>query len=458
MNERLKSKVCIVGLGPAGIGAALTLSNSPAARQVLCIDAGPFLHERHCAMLNSQICNKEKPCQVISGFGGCSLLSGGKVSAFPAGNSLSSILGSKNLAIDALSNALELFGHYVHLEKPNFSQADIEKAKKSFNKMGFEFRYYDAYLYDHDDLCKAYEKIVSQLRSAGISLLMCSELTKVDRKKEGYELTIMQNDKKLTILTEYLVLGVGRLGRALLRELNSELNLNGEENFLDVGVRLEFPTKMFSGVGMLHNDLKLIFKDARTFCVCRDGQVVQYAIDDLIFTEGSCNSKQNTGLTNLGIMVRLKKSKRNMMLLNSIKKNTMQSTRGKIIRQNLVEFLDKNCRTKRSSVKNDTPMFSRTEGNANLCFPRSISNSIREAVGHFASQLFPKKDWHRIVVYAPEVDYGGLRFPVNSDFSIASKLYLIGDGTGRFRGILQSFCSGMVCAKNIIGDIYEKNE
>ena len=53
-------------------------------------------------------------------------------------------------------------------------------------------------------------------------------------------------------------------------------------------------------------------------------------------------------------------------------------------------------------------------------------------------------------IFAPEVDYNGLSFPVNSDFSIIPRLYLIGDCTGRFRGILQAFCSGSICAESII--------
>jgi uncharacterized FAD-dependent dehydrogenase len=93
-SASMKKKICIVGLGPAGIAAALTFANSTCAKYVLCIDAGSYPSERHCAALENQSCKKEKLCQVISGFGGCSLISGGKISGYPAGNGLSSILGS----------------------------------------------------------------------------------------------------------------------------------------------------------------------------------------------------------------------------------------------------------------------------------------------------------------------------------------------------------------------------
>jgi Uncharacterized FAD-dependent dehydrogenases len=84
-------EVCIVGLGPAGIGAALALSKSNLASHVLCLDAGTSLSIRSCSILQNSSCKREKPCQIISGFGGCSLF-GAKISAFPAGSKFVTIL------------------------------------------------------------------------------------------------------------------------------------------------------------------------------------------------------------------------------------------------------------------------------------------------------------------------------------------------------------------------------
>ena len=95
MRNDYNFEACIVGLGPAGIGAALTLSNSNLASRVLCLDAGHHPSIKSCSVLQNNSCKKEKPCQMISGFGGCSLLGAGKISAFPAGSKLGAILGSK---------------------------------------------------------------------------------------------------------------------------------------------------------------------------------------------------------------------------------------------------------------------------------------------------------------------------------------------------------------------------
>ena len=67
-NRNYNVKVCIVGLGPAGIGVALTLSNSNLASHVLCLDTGNHLRNRSCSILQNSSCKTDQPCQMLSGF------------------------------------------------------------------------------------------------------------------------------------------------------------------------------------------------------------------------------------------------------------------------------------------------------------------------------------------------------------------------------------------------------
>ena len=456
MRNDYNPDVCIVGLGPAGIGAALTLLRSNLASRVFCLDAGTSQSIRSCPVLQNGSCKKEKPCQMISGFGGCSLLSGGKISAFPAGSELGTILGSKDLAERKLLEALGLFNNYLPLCKPNITTNDIKNARKLFGKLGFEYRYYDAYLYNQEELRKAYQKIFLQLKSAGVSLLVNTKVTKIDSQENGFKLIARQGDQRATIFTNYLVLGVGRLGRHMFTSLNAKLNLGGKENHLDVGVRLEFPTDLYPDITKHHNDLKLLFNDARTFCVCKDGKIAPYLVEDVFFTDGYYNPEYRSGFTNLAIMIRLKTSKQNETIFNKIKKKLLYVSYGKPVCQRLPDYLNvdiKNYDPDRS-LKSSISFW--VQGDVNQCFPPDVSIKIKEAVLYFTSRLFPKDCWEKVNVFAPEVDYGSLSFPVKSDFSISPGMYLIGDCTGRFRGILQAFCSGIICAESIIGDAYEK--
>jgi uncharacterized FAD-dependent dehydrogenase len=450
------SKVCIVGLGPAGIGAALAFSNSNLASRVLCLDAGTSLSIRSCSILQNSSCKREKPCQMISGFGGSSLF-GAKISAFPAGSKLATILGSKDLTKRKLSDALDLFNNYLPLQKPNITLNDIKNAKELFDKLGFEYRYYDAYLYAQEELRKAYQKIFSQLNSAGTSLLLNTELIKIHREENDFKLVAMHDNQKITIFTKYLLLGVGRLGRSLLKSVNTKLNLKGNENHLDVGVRLEFPTDLYPDITRYHNDLKLLFNDARTFCVCKDGKIAPYFFEDVFFTDGYYNPMYRSGFTNLGIMIRLKHTKQNDTIFDEIKKKLLNATNDKPICQRLPDYLNISTKSYNPSKSFKSSISFWVYDDVNQYFPQPISTKIKEAVFYFASRVLPKGRWNEVSVFAPEVGYGGLSFPVNSDFSIIPGMYLIGDCAGRFRGILQAFCSGVICAESIIGGENEKN-
>jgi len=72
-----------------------------------------------------------------------------------------------------------LFNNYLPLQKPNITQKAIKNAKELFDKLGFEYKYYDAYLYAPEELRKAYQKMFLQLNSADTSLLMNTELIQI---------------------------------------------------------------------------------------------------------------------------------------------------------------------------------------------------------------------------------------------------------------------------------------
>ena len=449
MNGKYSSEVCIVGLGPAGIGSALSFLNSNLATHVICLDAGTSPNNRSCAVIQNGCCEKEKPCQMISGFGGCSLLGGGKISLFPAGSNLMAILGSEDLVERELLKALNLFNKYLTLQKSDIGPNDIRNARELFEKLGFEYKYYEASLYNQEELRKAYQKIFLQLKSAGMSILLNTALIEIDHKEKGFKLIAKQSDQRITIFTKYLVLGIGRLGRNMLNSLNAKLDLGGKENHLDVGVRLEFPTDLCPDMTKYHNDLKLLFNSARTFCVCKNGKIAPYLLEDVFFTDGYSNLKHKSGFTNLGILIRLTQSKQNETIFYEIKKRQLQISAGKPVCQKLPDYLGIS-----SKNHNFSKSFSSfwAQSDINHCFPEPISTKIKEATCYFASRLLPKDRWDEVSVFAPEVDYGGLSFPISSDFSIIPRMYLVGDCTGRFRGILQAFCSGIICAESIIGD------
>ena len=444
-----KVRVVVVGLGPSGIGTILSLAKSNLAPHILCLDAGDHLSMRSCSILNDNYCRKEKLCQMVSGFGGCSLMGGGKVSLFPAGSALVEILGSDALAKRAILRAIDVFGSYVNLKKPKIRTKDIKTAKDLYTQMGFEYKYYEAYSYNQSDLHKAYKRLFGELESKGVSLWLRTELIEIERSKDCYRLTVKRGNELLSISAKYVVLGLGRLGRTFLNSLNARLNLNGSYNHLDVGVRLEFPKSICPDLTRYHNDLKLKFGSARTFCVCTDGKIAPYLLDDLFFTEGYYNPEDNSNFTNLGILIRLPPSKENERILEDIKKRCQSVGKGNLIYQLLNDYLANNFEKNGPCEMLNSSISFGIGADINQCYPKPVSKEIRKAVRYFVYRLLSKDDWRKVNVFAPEVDYGGLYFPVQKDFSIIKNMFLVGECTGRFRGILQCLCSGMICGESI---------
>jgi len=392
---------------------------------------------------------------MISGIGGASLLGGHKISAFPAGSNLGTIVGSLDLAKEKLNKALRKLDSYLPLQKPSISENDIIYAKKIFKKKGFEFRYYDSYIYIQEDLIHAYEKILLQLQNTGATICLNTEVTHISFKNDYFKIIIQQGSCIYEITSKYLIIGVGRLGKNFLRSLNRELNLGGKENNLEIGIRLEFLTEICPDIDKYHRDLKILYKDSRTFCICKGGKLAPYYLDDIFIVDGFLDPSNKTNFTNLAIVLRLKSSDRNDEIFHEIRKRTTQNSCGRPIRQMLLNYLNINVKNKTPTSFTGNSISFWVDGNVSQCFPESLSTRIRESVYQFVLTNLSKTSWEKVSVFAPVIEYFWMKFPVKSDFSIFPRMYLIGDCAGQFRGILQAFCSGIMSAESVIGKVYE---
>jgi uncharacterized FAD-dependent dehydrogenase len=453
MNGNSKCDVCIIGLGPAGIGAALTLANSSPTLRILCFDAGTLMDNKHCLILKNKACGKHKPCSIISGIGGSSLLSGHKISAFPAGSNIGTVIGTKDLANKKLTEALRILKSYLTLQKTNITKSDICFAQKLFAKKGFIYRYYDSYLCDQKSLKHAYNCMLSKFQKAGIDILLNSEVTDIIYENNHFILFVRKNAETFQVTCKYLIIGVGRLGRNFLKSLNKKLNLGGKENQLEIGVRLEFPQKIYPDIDKYHNDLKLLYKDIRSFCVCKGGKLAPYYLDDIFIIDGYYNPAEKTNFTNLAIVLRLESSNKNDKIFYEIKNKLLEISSGVPIRQMLTDYLNSKTNREELATLHENSISFWVEGKIGQCFPEYLSKKIQEGVYKFVSATLHPGDWGKVSVFAPVIEYGGLNFPIGPDFSILPKMYLTGDCTGRFRGILQAFCSGLICAQNIVASI-----
>lgn len=452
-----KSDVCIIGLGPAGLGATFTLLNADLELDVVCIDAGDIIENRKCIMLDGGQCDKKEPCSMISGIGGAFLMGGRKFSNLPAGSSLINILQSESLAQEKMNRALNILSNYISLHSPKTKKEEMDNIRKEFAKDGFDFRYYDSFLSSSMGLRTGFKEILEEISQAGISILPNTYLIDLKIKDDHFIINLKKNQKKYHLMTKYLILGVGRMGEDVIRELWKKEGLNGETNNLEVGVRLEFPTEIIPEIDRFHNDLKLLYKNLRSFCVCKNGKIAPYYKDGIICLDGYNDTENESGYTNFAINLRLTPSPQNEEYYLTIKKNIQEISKGLPIIQILPHYIQNTARTKENEDILTT-MPTAIKGNINDIYPEPISNELKNGIIKFVDVLFKKKDWDKIAILAPSLEYTYPKFCINTDFSIKPRLYLIGDCTGHFRGGLQAFCSGIISAESIISNIRGKKD
>src|SRR5660397_264607 len=139
--------VIIVGAGPAGIFAALELSGA-SDLDVLLLEKGCNLAERHCLARDTGRCINCRPCDITSGWGGAGAYSDGKLTLSPrVGGWLGEYISADRLSglIGEVDGLYRRFGapeavSYTHL-RAHETKANLvcrllrEKKKKNKTKL-----------------------------------------------------------------------------------------------------------------------------------------------------------------------------------------------------------------------------------------------------------------------------------------------------------------------------------
>ena len=158
----------------------------------------------------------------------------------------------------------------------------------------------------------------------------------------------------------------------------------------------------------------------RTFCCCRDGIVLESSSYDIISLNGSSNDFGKTGKTNIGVLVRAEEDE------------------GKYLRKTLGnQFFMQD--TKSMSLK--SYMYEKTS-----LFGDKVDSMVRS----FLEEHYPKMIKGKGVLLYPSIEKDGF-YPELNDIlqAPAEDIWVVGDATGLFRGLLASLVSGFLSANCI---------
>lgn len=429
----------IIGMGPAGIGAAMVLTENGLAANTICFEQGQKSLNDSCVCDDYGKCCGRKTCMVISGIGGASNYSSGKISDYPAGSGLVKYFGSDIELIAALNRVFSRLGKSISLNKKCIPKEIIEQARKRFESQGLDYKYYDVYEFQGSEYQKFITETILQMEHQGLTIRQNAKVIAIDKDScsDYYLVKYNSNNQEKSVMVHKLVIATGAL--SLHDRLVSKMEIK-EESSYEIGVRVEAPSKVFGAILASHGDLKLKDANGRTYCVTENGTVITYRSEDFLFLEGCKPLDHQTSFTNLAVLVKRPYSRE----FDDFLFNYKTLFNGIPIKQRYSDYL------KGIEIFNtlDTTCNAAHVGDINRLFPQSVNAEIKKFLEKTVDALELPTDY--LTIIAPELKM--LRaIETTKDFEVERNVFVIGAATGKFRGILQSFCSGIRCGEIVSG-------
>jgi uncharacterized protein len=450
--------VIIIGSGPAGIFAALELTGKSKAR-VLMIDQGASLEKRQCKTQGEYgHCLRCDPCSVTCGWGGAGAFSDGKLTLTPAfggflnefvdQNEIEKLISEVDEVYCSFGAADQVFGtdpEPIKKIERLAAGAGLSLIPAKIRHMGTE----NCYLV-LEKMHRALNNRVDILMNSKVEELVCKENRITGVKLAGGD----------TYYTDYVICGPGRSGAEWMRRESMRLGLEGFNNPVDIGVRVEVPAVIMENITRYIYESKLIyftnqFDDRiRTFCMNPYGVVVVENSDGLVTVNGHSFAESRTNNTNFALLVSksftepfnepIRYGRYIASLANMLGDGVLVQRLGDLrlgrrstperIRRGLV------CPT----------LAEATPGDLSLVLPYRYLLAIIEML-EALDKMAPGINSKHTLLYGVEVKFYSYRLRLSNKLETAVKnLFAVGDGAGITRGLVQASATGMMAAREIV--------
>ena len=398
--------VVFIGAGPSALcGANYLKLNSNLS--FLIIDKGKEIEKR----------NHESEIDICSGVGGNGLFSDGKFSYFPAGSEIWKL--DKTYLLKAYEYLRSIMSPYHDI--PELTDLDYFSNDDELWKIKDYKTYYLS-------LEQRYKMIKDLINTYKTQFLLETEVIDIQKQINNYSLQCknINNDMVTEINAKKIIFAGGRFSPLFLKKLNW---IPMEFKRVELGVRFEGPSS--SEIYDISSNVDPKFSKITdglqyiTFCWCRNGET-KYSNFNGIKTWSGRSDCVSSGKSNFGFNVKFKNISSTELLHKAIQTEIFD-----------VEF------------NND----------------KDIPESYKEIYCHIKKGLlsfleYSKFDNDKLKdfrIKGPAVEGVGY-YPVTDDYlKIPSEnIYILGDSTGKFRGIIASMISGLFVSQKIISE-FKKN-
>ena len=452
--------VIIVGGGPAGLFAALELSQA-AGIKVLLLEKGKDLDSRNCPVWDTgNRCHTCSPCNMVGGLGGAGAFSDGKMTLSPqVGGRLKDYLGAKRTC-DLIRYVDEVYlrfgatdtvygvGDKVGELSRKATLAELHLIPVPVRHLGTEH-------------CRAILRAMQNFLS-----------TRADIQLEKAAATILVHEGEVRgietadgeqVQCSYLILAPGREGTDWLAQEANRLKLTLHNNPVDVGLRVEVPAVVMEELTDVLYEPKLEFftrtfdDRVRTFCVCPGGEVTVESTggsDPVITVNGHSYAHHKTSNTNFALLVStsftqpfhepIAYGKYLARLANLLADGVLVQRLGDLLegRRSTPERIERGVI--QPTLKRATP------GDLSFVLPYRHLKGIIEML-QAMDRLCPGVASRHTLLYGVEVKFYSSRLELSENMETQiSNMFAVGDGAGVSRGLMQASASGVVAARAIL--------
>ena len=448
--------IIIIGAGPGGIFSAYELTRKNQSLKVAVFESGHALHKRKCPIDGDKVksCISCASCSIMSGFGGAGAFSDGKYNITnDFGGTLYEYLG-KQKALELMYYVDEINMRYGGEGTRLYStagsqfkklcmQSDLHLLDASVRHLGTDINYV------------VLENIYNALKDK-VDFYFDTSVTKVEKTESGYRVWT-ENE---TFDSTYCIISVGRSGSKWMQQVCDEMKIGTKSNRVDLGVRVEIPSEIFSHITNELYESKIVYRTqkygdlVRTFCMNPKGSVVSENTNGIITVNGHSyeDPAKQTNNTNFALLVS-KHFSEPFHDSNGYGESIARLSNmlgGGIIVQRFGDLIrGRRSTTSRISESFTVPTLTATPGDLSLVLPKRLLDGIIEMI-YALDKIAPGMANDDTLLYGVEVKFYNMEVEVDENLQTRYEgLYVIGDGSGITHSLSHASASGVHVARKI---------
>ncbi len=440
-------RVIIVGSGPSGIFAALTLSRA-GVKDIAIFERGKDIQNR----------KRGRGMELLCGWGGAGAFSDGKLTLSPrVGGFLGDFIPQREL-MNLIKEADEIYLLFGAPKEVLGQSSDKTEALYQEAKLaGLEYIPMEIRHLGTENCIPLLKRVRENLRG---KIDVFFETPVKELRVEKGKATGVSLSNGTSLEAEFVICGPGRVGAEWIKNEVARLEISSVPSPVDIGVRVEAPASILQKLTDLTYEAKFIYYSktfddrVRTFCMNPFGEVVTETIEDIVTVNGHSYAKKKTENTNFAILVSntFTEPFRDPIGYGRYIARLANLLGNGVIVQRLGDLLDGRRSTpdRINRCITQPTLISATPGDLSFVLPyRHLKSIIEmlEALDRITSGIFSR----HTLLYGVEVKFYTNRVKISPTLETDKRnLFLIGDGAGITRGLMQASISGMLAANEIL--------